>query len=398
MKTDSKSKALQRRIRQQVAGRPKDFFAATAPGVEQLSLGELSDLALDISDVAAVAGGVEFRGRLTDGYLANLHLRTANRILMRMTTFSASNFKQLKHKLSHFPWELYVYKGIPLDVKVTTKRSRLYHSKAVRERVDASIVERLKRFGCPENTLSSHHRHQTIYVRAEDDRFVLSIDCSGEILYKRGLKRTRALAPIRESIGAAILRLSGYTGVEPIVDPMCGSGTFSLEGAMMAKHIPAGWFRDFAFMDWPAFRPRQWAYLKNEAGKAITPAEQPRIYASDKDGRACEALEKCIIRHELSDIVRVSNRDFFDLVPGQLTKGTGLVVINPPYGRRMGNRQDSNTLLSAVCKHLTVQYRGWKLALIVPNRYQIKTMPFDMVAHPLAHGGLKLTLLEGAIT
>lgn len=398
MKTAEKNKALQRRIKQQVAGRLRDFFIATAPGMEQVCLTELNNLAIDIGDLAAIAGGVGFRGRLKHSYLANLHLRAANRILMRMTAFRASNFKQLELKLSDFPWELYLNAGIPLHVKVTTRKSRLYHKTAIKERVETCITKHLARRGSPENTASNHHEHQTIHVRAENDRFTISIDSSGEILHKRGIRKTRALAPIRENIGAAVLQLSGYTGTEPIIDPMCGSGTFSLEGAMMAKHIPAGWFRDFAFMGWPAFRPKQWAYLKREAGKTITQAAQPRIYASDKDEKACAMLEKCILKHDLSDIIRVSTRDFFDLVPEQLTNRTGLVVINPPYGRRMGNRQDSNALFSAICNHLIGRYRGWKLALIAPSRHLTKTIPFNLVAHPLVHGGLKLTLLEGTIT
>jgi len=390
-------KSLLKRIKRHVTGRTRDFFIATAPGLEALCLKELSDLSLDIEEAAVVTGGVEFKGRVHDCYRANLSLRTANRILMRIHSLKASNFRQLEKKLSGFHWELFLCSGSLPQIKVMTRHSRLYHKSAIGERIKTSIANRFEEtdFLKIPDSLSSYDQH--IYVRVEDDRFTISIDSSGDILHKRGPKKYIAKAPIRETIAAAILKLSRYDDSEPLVDPMCGSGTFSLEGAMTAKKVPAGWFRSFAFMGWPVFKPNQWEYIKRKAGLSIIKADKPQIFASDVDKNACHRLEKCAVHYGLSDIIKVSTIDFFDLNPQELAKQTGLVVINPPYGRRIGTCKESSKLFSAICDRLTHKYKGWKLALIAPTRRLVRTVPFKLTAHKLSHGGLKLTLLEGKI-
>ena len=390
-------KALLRRIRRHVRGPERDFFAATSPGLESLCLEELGDLSLGTGEGRAVPGGVAFRGRIQDCYAANLHLRTANRILMRIDTFRASNFRQLEKRLSGFGWELYFASGPAPQVRVVAKRSRLYHGGAIADCVSRSINERSQRIDFVKVPGVASSSVQQIYVRVEDDRFTLSVDSSGEILHKRGLKKHAARAPIRETIAAAVLRLAGYSVTDPLIDPMCGSGTFSLEAAMAAKNVPAGWFRNFAFMGWPVFSQDQWEYMKREAGASMAKADQPRIFASDVDEEACGILGECTARHGLSDIVRVSSVDFFDLKPVELTDKSGLIVINPPYGRRVNTRKESSRLFAEICDRLARDYKGWKLALMVPTKRLAKTVPLRLRAHPLLHGGLRLTLLEGRI-
>jgi len=390
-------KALQRRIRQQVQGRPKEFFVVTAPGLEQLCLEELSDLKLGSSAPTVVPGGVVFSGRLTDVYLANLWLRTANRILMRLAEFKATNFNQLNHHLSGFPWELYLNGNTDISIRVTTRRSRLYHSSAIRERAENCIRKRLDGFGSPIQVTPGSAACQAIYIRAVDDRLTVSIDSSGEALYKRGISRSPFSAPIRETLASAILRLAGYSGREPLLDPMCGSGTFSIEAAMIAKHIPPGWFREFAFTNWPAYRAEQWAYLKKAAGNCIEREIPSLIQASDIEEGACAKLKKNIGRHELLVGIHVAVSDFFDIDPDKVAGQPGLVVINPPYGRRIGNPRESKRLLGTMAEHLKLRYGGWKLALILPARHLMEALPFRLTARPLTHGGLNLTLVEGTI-
>ena len=389
---------LMKRIKRHITARIRSFFAVTAPGLEKLCLEELNSLSLTVKDMGAIVGGVEFNGYLKDCYLANLKLRLANRILMRIGMFKATNFRQLEHRISSFPWELYFYQDAPLKVNVTTKASRLYHGTAIKERVMHQIKKRLAQFGISSKAFPIALHTQQVFVRVKKDHFILSIDSSGERLYKRNIKKKSATAPIRETIAAAVLTLSGYTPTAPLIDPMCGSGTFSLEGSMMAKNIPAGYHRDFAFMEWPAFKDRQWTYLKREAGKEITRMDQPHIFASDKDEKVCWNLEKYIHQYDLSDMITVSVKDFFDLLPKELTQQTGLVVINPPYGCRMGNLHNSYQLFTAIINRLKNIYQGWKLALISPNHYPQKAVPFKLASHPLYHGGLNVKLLEGTIS
>jgi len=419
---------LLKRIKRHVIAKEMDFFAATAPGVEKLCLDELLSLAQvpdlslvqvpdlnqsSVKNVKEVPGGVEFKGRLHDCYLANLQLRTANRILMRIGEFKATNFIQLEKRLADFPWELFLLgfcsnavgsslRLEPTDnlkpestdrickISVTSRHSRLYHKEAIAERFQTSISKRLAQFPASQFSLPASH----LFVRAEDDHFTISLDSSGDLLYKRGIKTYSSSAPIRETIGATVLKLAGYDGKIPLIDPMCGSGTFSLEGGMIAANMPPGWFRNFAFMEWLSFRPQQWAYIKREAEKRfVKPENSPLIFASDKEKTLCDHLEKSIGEAGLSEIIQVSCKNFFDFSPAEFTDKTGLVVINPPYGNRIGTREESNTLIYNIYNHLKREYKGWKIAMILPEKHLARTIHFHLTSHIIHHGGLKLNLV-----
>lgn len=388
---------LTKRIKRHVIGRRREYFAITAPGFEKICLNELRSLALEDLEASAGIGGVEFKGRLQECYLANLHLRTANRILMRIETVTATSFSQLQKKLSDISWELFLRADQVPQMHVTTRHCKLYHTEAVSERTLKAIETRKKHsvFMVPDEKLP--RLSQNIYVRGIDDRFTISIDSSGDHLHKRGLKKHSGIAPLRETIAAAALLLSGYNGIKPVVDPMCGTGTFSLEAALMAKNIPPGWFRQFAFMGWPAFRQTQWEYLKRQCEMHFTSPETQLIFASDKDPSAGRRLKSCLGKHNLLDAVNVAQKNFFHFSPGELTGQKGLIVINPPYGRRMGTCDESEPYFLSICDRLKQAYKGWKLILIAPSKQTAKKVPFKLKTYPLFHGGLTVKLMVGRI-
>jgi len=394
---------LERRIKRHVLGKTRTFFVSTAPGMERLCLEELSALGPSMADATATEGGVGFEGHVHDCYLANLKLRMANRILMRIETFRATNFRQLEKKLAGLPWELYLHRGAACDIQVTSRHSRLFHGAAIAERFRQSLAQRRDLpCGQMKDSQGISRFPQQIFVRALNDRFTVSIDSSGALLHKRGLKTQVGKAPIRETIAAVILAVAGFRGDEPLVDPMCGAGTFSLEGAMMANHIPAGWYRDFAFMGWPCFRSSRWEHIRGSAENQIVLRNQPIVCASDKDRQTCQALEKTVRDNDLAGTISVVAKDFFDLLPSHIqertqTKKQGLVVLNPPYGRRLESRAQSEKLFVEICKKLQKDFKGWKIALIAPNKHLVKNVPFPAASHHLFHGGLNLVLLTGKI-
>ena len=392
--TMSSESSFAKRIKRHVIGRVRTYFAVTSPGLEALCLDEMKALGLPVEDATTVPGGVEFQGRLVDCYQANLHLRTAARILMRVDEFKATNFKQIENKAGRIPWALFLPSGALPRIKVTTRRCRLYHSDAIGERFLNCISNSGP--GVSSGTPPVGSSSQTIYIRGLDDRFTVSIDSSGDHLYKRGLKKHPGQAPLRETIAAAALLMVGYNGQKPLLDPMCGTGTFSLEAAMIATNMPAGGSRQFAFMDWPSFRRKQWKYLKQQAiiGRS---GISPQIYASDIDPVACNRLKECLTQHPLSDIIRVSHQDFFDIDPDDLTDRSGLVVINPPYGRRLENRPKSEGLFLDICARLKRKYQGWQVILISPTRRLAQKVPFELAKHPISHGGLKPIMMIGRI-
>ena len=165
----------------------------------------------------------------------------------------------------------------------------------------------------------------------------------------------------------------------------------------MAKQIPAGWFRDFAFTRWPSFIEKRWNYIRRQAASRILQPQQRLIFASDTDSEACHKLESCIQNYNLNDTVAVRQIDFFELDPRDVSDRTGTVCINPPYGRRLGGKQESEEFFHAVGEKLRQAYRGWKLVLIAPSRQTMKSFQFQMQSIPIWHGGLKLRLLIGKI-
>jgi putative N6-adenine-specific DNA methylase len=393
----SSENPLSKRIKRHVIGRRRPYFAATAPGFESLCFNELKALGLPIKNASAISGGVEFEGRLTDCYRANLHLRTAIRILMRIDQFKATSFRQIEKKAPEIPWELYLPSKSSPQIHTTTQHCRLYHTDAIGERLIKGISKHTADDSDSGGQAERLLPGPKIFVRGVDDQFTISIDSSGEPLYKRGLKIHPGTAPLRETIAAAALLLAGYRGTEPVIDPMCGTGTFSLEAALTAKNIPPGWFREFAFMGWPSFQQKKWDHLKQQCQTHFTSQQAPTIFASDKDPAACSRLAERLTENRLANVIQVINQDFFDFRPRDLTDRTGLVAINPPYGRRLENRQKSEQLFMRICTRLKQEYKGWKLILISPNKKLAGKIPFRLSAHPISHGGLKPVIMFGTI-
>lgn len=386
--------SLEKRLKRHVIGPRHGFFAVTPPGLESLCRRELSGLSETMEIVSETRGGVLFLGKLVDMYTANLHLRTAGRILMRIADFPASNFRQLDRQITALPWELYLPPGAIPGVNTTCRHSRLYHSQAVARHVSDSIAACWQAIG----TQAARSKGQTLFLRIENDQVTLSLDSSGTNLYRRGLKKHPGSAPLRETLAAGILYLAGYDPRRPLADPMCGSGTFALEAALMAKQIPPGRHRPFAFMQWPAFKARQWHYLLNQADQCTSPLPPPMIMASDQDAAACRQLAQCAARFELDDAITVRREDFFNPDDNSpLSSAPGLVVLNPPYGRRLKPQGDIRSFYTAIGRQLKRRYAGWRFALVVPHPGIADLIPFAAGRTPLVHGGLKLTLLSGEI-
>jgi putative N6-adenine-specific DNA methylase len=389
-------KALARRIRQHVIGRPQGFFAVTPPGLEDLCQKELATLPDAPDEIAIDKGGVFFRGRLTTCYQANLMCRTATRILMRITDFKADHFGALEKGLRAVPWELYLPNGAHPTVQVSARQSKLYHTGAVAERIRSAVGEHLSSGRDAAGRASIPHAPR-LWARLQSDRLALSLDSSGAPLYKRGIKTQGGPAPLRETLAAAVLMLAGYDGGLPLCDPMSGSGTFAIEAAMMVKQIPPGWQRSFAFMDWPAFRKPHWDYLGRQAADAIRTPVAATVWASDRSRTAVTRLAECLAGSDLADAIDLRQRDFFDLSGAALSRQGGLVVLNPPYGRRLGRPGTSPRLFGEILRKLQQDFRGWRTALLLPEKRLLGQIPFDVTTRRVPHGGKPVWLAIGDI-
>ena len=352
---------------------PAPFFAVTAPGLEPLAAGELR--ALGAPRVRMSPGGVSFGGGVERLYAANVHLRTASRVVVRIATFHASAFHELERRAKQVPWERWVRPDGTVRFRVTCRKSRLYHSDAVAERLLGAVASRVSgAVVAADGGDADEEEHegaataQLFTARLVHDELVLSADSSGALLHLRGYRQALAKAPLRETLAAAMLLGSGYNGSGPLVDPMCGSGTIAIEGALIARGIaPAlatGAPRPFAFEGWPEFDVDRLAQVVTRARERERPAAAP-ILASDRDAGAVSAAIANAERAGVAAEVVVEQRPLSALEP---PPGQGWLVSNPPYGVRVGERDRLRDLYAAIGRLVRDRLPGWTVALLTADR------------------------------
>lgn len=332
-----------------------DLFAVTAPGLEEACARELSRLAA--MDVQCCKGGVAFRGGLEVLYTANLWLRTATRVLVRLGSFACRDFPDLYRKSLRLPWGRFIKPGTPLSIRASSRRSRLQHTGRIGETVQAAVERALG------GTLTSAHGDsQLILVRCEDDCCQLSVDSSGALLHRRGYRKAIGKAPLRETLAAGILALLEWRGDLPLVDPMCGSGTFVIEAALIAGNRAPGAMRPFAFMQWPRYRAGLWHVLQTRAESGQREVSVPLV-GYDRDFAVVEAARGNAARAKVS---AGTDLQVAELGRGPVPQGDGLVVCNPPYGGRIGQDAELIDLYRRFGEMVRSDYHGWQGAVLCP--------------------------------
>ncbi len=387
----------ERRVRTRIRGREHDFFAVTAPGFTQYAETEL-EAATGIVPESAEKGGIEFRGRLEDMYRVHLLCRTINRVLMRLHSGKAFHFSQLRRVCRGLPWDLYLAGGESLGFHVTSGSSRLYHTARIAEEARIAVEGRLQQYGLRVEFVAENSDpppQQKVFLRLEADRLQISLDASGEILYRRGFAKHTGRAPLRDTLAAAVLLAAGWPDFDYLLDPMCGSGTFSLAAAQVAAGIPPGLNRSFAFESWPAFSPAAWAYMKKKASAESRSEPCLRVFASDCNRKELAAAESNAEKSGLSGWIDFSCRDFFDSRPPDLSSGRSLLVLNPPYGRRL-IAADQKQLFQRIGRKIRRDYPECGYAVIVPGERAEAALDLPFKAKiPFSNGGLKVALLVG---
>jgi putative N6-adenine-specific DNA methylase len=381
------------------------FFASTVPGLERFLAAEISAIGLTPLRLPSVtlsgearddAGGVEFDGGLMDMQRANLHLRTAGRILYRMGEFRAIGLSELRKKASALPWELFLNPGRPVSLRVTCHKSRLYHSGAVAERMLGAIGDRLKK---PVEALKfdedAPSLPQLIVVRLLNDMCAVSIDTSGSRLHRRGYRLETAKAPLREILAAGLLQASGWDGASPLIDPFCGSGTIAIEAALITRRIAPGKNRRFAFMDWPGFDPALWKRLVQEAAGQELPASPAPILASDRDEGAVGICRSNAARAGVEGDIQISRLAFSAL---EAPPVPGWIVTNPPYGLRVSPTKDLRNLYSQLGNILMEKFPRWNVGLLTAGEFYAghTHLPFGKPLD-LINGGLKVQFFTGQV-
>jgi putative N6-adenine-specific DNA methylase len=379
--------------KKQALGETLRWFAVAAPGLEGVLRAELAALP-GVAEPREVVGGVEFSGPLAAGMAANLWSRIATRVLVRVGEVKARDFAPLRRGLAKLPWPSFVPVDRPLRIDASTSHCRLYHTGALAETVELAVGDGVGKL--PRRALHGEGADDVtstrILLRGQDDRFEASVDASGELLHRRGWRSEAGPAPLRETLAAGVLALCEYDPGRPLVDPMCGSGTIAIEAATLARKLPPGGGRSFAFERWPIHDAELWRQVR-DVGPGLACAPAP-IIAADRDGCALETARRNAERAKVDGDIRFAVASLGD---GEVPEPPGLVVLNPPYGHRLGQAQPAQRLARSLGQTLASRFRGWRAAVLCPGAAYVAAVAAGMRRKPetifnLRNGGLRVQL------
>lgn len=360
-----------------------EIFLATAPGLENLLYEEVRSKGF--KHAKAIKGGVTIEGSWPEVWRANLWVRGTSRVLARIASFKALHLAQLDQRACDVPWGEVLNPEIDFRVDVSCSKSRIYHSDAAAQRIEKAITKVLKAKKAPNADI-------TVMARIERDICTISVDTSGDLLHKRGFKALVNKAPMRENMAALFLQQCGYTGTEPVFDPMCGSGTFIIEAAEIAARLNPGRARNFAFENLVTFDQAAWEKMRSVQRQANTGIH---FYGSDRDEGAVKMSAENAARAGVGALTNFKQQTISDIRP-PANSAPGLVILNPPYGTRLGDKRKLMPLYQTLGEVLLTRFSGWRVGIITTDATLANTtgLPFIPTAAPVQNGGLRITLFQ----
>ncbi len=362
-----------------------ELFVACAPGLERLLVEELRGLGVE--ELRLDAGGVALRGDTRLIHRANLELGLASHVLVRLVQFPVRALGELERKARRLPWDRWLRPGVPRSFRAACRRSRLYHGKAVCQRI-AEGAARVLGDGLVEASEDQQDAAVPVRIRVFRDRCTISIDASGDPLHRRGWRLEPTKAPLREDLARALVLASRWEVGTPLVDPMCGAGTIPIEAALIARDLAPGLGRSFALERTRLHDPALDEQLRARARERARPAAGAPIIAADRLEGAVGATRRNAERAGvLGDLdirqVDVGALDWPD-------HPAGAVVTDPPYGRRTRSK-DLGQVYAELGRRIGELPAAWRVALVVAERRLLRGLDLSLQpALTTDHGGLKV--------
>jgi len=368
------------------------IFLVVPPGLENVSQQELSELSLMGNQKYNYKPGsenLEYDCDLASLLQANINLRVPNRILVRLGDFTATNFPELVKKATRINWENFISASSKVSIRTTCKKSKLYHSDAVSQRIHTSIEKRLvQKISFVKSSLEDETENdvQIIVVRIINDQVEISIDSSGTPLYKRGYRQALTKAPLRENLAAAMILAAKWDSKKPLMDPFCGSGTIPIEAALIKNLIPPGNNRHFIMEKWPIFLKESKYFEPHNNDEKNLQVGESNIYGSDRDAGAIRiSMNNCLRANSTSSIIW--NQHAFSDMP--VINEPGWIVTNPPYGQRISSGHDLRNLYAQFGNVLRKRFMGWKVLFICSDPGLVSQTQLDPeVVLSFSNGGI----------
>ncbi len=366
------------------------YFATCPRGLEALLAAELKDL--KASNITPTDGGVGFAGDWAVCYGANLHSRIATRVMWQVARGIYATEEDLFQAAYKLNWSQWFDVGLNFMVKVTGVKCPLKSLEFATLKIKDAVCDKFRQAVGSRPYIDTKEPDVRIhaYLAAEEYQFYL--DTSGNALYQRGLRRASIEAPLRENLAAGILQLSGWHPGTPLLDPMCGSGTFLLEAAMMALNIAPGLNRSFGFEKLKNFDEAAWKKIKQIAINKAKPAKFQKIYGSDADLRAVRVTKQNLQEAGFAEVVQVAHINMTEVVA---PSDAGVLIANPPYGVRIGEDEELAALYPHMGETLKRRFSGWNTYFLTTDMRLPKLMRLAPSKRtPLFNGPLECRLFE----
>lgn len=366
------------------------FFASCPRGLEPLLAEDLA--AAGAIDIQTLPGGAHFRGDWAACYAANLHSRIATRILWRVGEAAYAREEDIYKLALEVAWPRLFAVERTIRVDITAVKSPLKSLDFTTLRIKDAVCDRFRRETGARPSVDTRAAEVRISGFLTADRCTLYVDTSGAPLQQRGLRQKTVTAPLKENLAAGILRLSGWQPGTPLLDPMCGGGTFLLEAAQMALGIAPGARREFGFFRLASFDAAVWKKLLAEAQARELPVAPAKIYGADRDPVALRAALANLDRAGLLDAVELIEADILDL---DAPAPAGVMVANPPYGERLSELEELAAFYPKLGSALKNSFAGWNCYFFTADTRMPKLMRLAPSRKtPLYNGALECRLYE----
>ena len=366
------------------------FFAPCPRGLEALLAVELGELGAE--DVVPVDGGVGFGGTLSLAYSVNLHSRVASRVLWQIGDGRYRDEEDIYRGVYGLDWQRLFNPGLTVRVNVAAVASPLRSLEFITLRIKDAACDKFRAQTGSRPSVDTAQPDVRIHAFLDAERFTIYLDTSGEPLFKRGSRQIAGEAPLRENLAAGILKLAGWTPGTPLLDPMCGSGTLLIEAAQIARGIPPGYKRGFAFEKLRSFDAEKWASIKGEAEAHIRNDAGAPIFGSDLFGDALKLARENLAVSGLADSVNLKQANVLEI---SAPAAEGVLVTNPPYGVRLGEQENLAAFYPQLGNVLKRKFAGWRAYLFTADLRLPKLIRLSPSKRtPLYNGPLECRLYE----
>jgi len=366
-----------------------EIFAVSAPGLEEIVCQEVANLCG--KEVSGVSGGAIVSGDLVDAAGLALYARTPSRILVRLGTVPAGSVQELEQRSRKLPWADYLWTGQDIRIRATVKNAKIRR----RDMVEKKMLSCARHGANKQRPKDASLKRETqeVVIRVVGREATISVDASG-LLHRRGYRQATAKAPLRENLAAALLKAAQWSPEEPLVDPMCGSGTFAIEAALLSMDLPPGLHLHPPLSRWPVTPRELWSDLTG-SHEALTPM-RPQLWGADRDPGAIRAARDNAKRAGVAPHIQWTHCELGSFTAP--TEQPGLVIMNPPYGKRIGDPGKVQGLYKSLGRKLSSGFPGWRLAVVCPSRALAgRLAPGLREQATFENGGIRVSFFTGMI-